>query len=268
MRNNNKIGLALSSGGIRGIAHIGVVKVLIRNNIPISYIAGSSAGSIVGAYLATYGEVETLEKKLIENSKELAPLFFDFSFNEGFINGDKINIYLKSLFKDIDFSKTKIPLYVVSTDLIKCKSIIHSSGKLLPAIRGSISIPIIFKPLKNQSQILVDGALSNPLPADILKKKGAHKVISVNLYPKNEYSWKVNMPKIVMRSVYVGLHFLSQKAIDYSDIMIEPNSSLYLNNIKFSESLKPENIKKLISIGEKAAEEKINEIKNLINKNS
>lgn len=268
MAKRNKIGLALSSGGIRGIAHIGVIKALIRNNIPIDYVSGSSAGSIVGGYLALHGEIESFEKILLENSKELTPLFFDFSLNGGVLNGDKVNTYLKKFFKDYEFSETKIPLYIVGTDLIKCKSVTYSSGKLLPAIRGSISIPFVFKPLKEKSQIIVDGGLSNPVPADILKKNGSDKVISVNLYPKNEYEWKVNIPNIILRSVYVGLHFLSEKANNFSDVMIEPNSSLYINNIKISESLKPENIKKLISIGEKATEEKIEQIKELINKNS
>lgn len=268
MKKVSGIGLALSSGGIRGIAHIGVVKTLINNNIPISHISGSSAGAIIGAYLALNGEIDSFEKTLLENSKELTPLFFDFTLNGGFLNGDKINTYLKKFFKDYEFSNTKIPLYIIATDLIKCKSITYKTGKLLPAIRGSISIPIVFKPLKDKSQIIVDGGLSNPVPADILKKNGAKKVISVNLYPKNEYNWKISIPNIVLRSLYVGLHFLSQKAIDHSDVIIEPNSSLYVNNIKFSESLKPENIKKLISIGEKATEEKIEEIKKLLYKNS
>jgi len=260
----NKIGLALSSGSARGLAHIGVIKTLIKNNISIDYIAGSSAGAIVGAYFALYGEIDSLEKLLLENSKEFMPIFLDLGISEGFVNGEKLTTFLKKVFKNKEFKDTKIPLYIISTDLMNCKSIIFSSGKLAHAIRGSISVPIVFKPYKDQDELLVDGGLSNPVPANILKDKGADKIISVNLYPKNKFDKKIKISNIALRTFYVGLHFLSKMAIPYSNIWLEPKAALNINNIKLSNSLKPENIKKLIATGEKEALDHLDEIKKLV----
>lgn len=265
IKNKQKIGLALSSGGLRGLAHIGVVKVLLKNNIPIDLISGSSAGSFIGSYLATFGEIESFENLLLNNTKDLMPLFFDFSLQGGLVDGNKINIFLKKILGDIDFSETKIPFFVIATDLISGQKVVFSSGKIVPAVRGSISVPIVFKPLSYQDKLLIDGGLSDPIPVDVLKENGASKVIAVNLYHNNEFKKdKFSVSEIVLRSTKIALHNLSKISVVNANIILNPDTSFYLNKLKITDFFKPENIKKIISIGEEEAIKCLPEIKKML----
>jgi len=263
-KNKQKIGLVLGSGGLRGLAHIGVIKVLLKNNIPIDYISGASAGALVGSYLATFGEIESFEKLLLENTKDLLPLFFDFSL-QGLLNGNKVNIFLKKILKDAEFSETKIPFFAIATDLISGQPVVFSSGKLVSAVRGSISVPILFKPYSYQNQLLVDGGLSDPVPVDILKCNGVGKIIAVNLYNKNEFkNKKFTLTQIALRSTRIALHNLSKISVKQADIVLSPDTSTYVNKIAMTDFFKKENIKKIISIGEEEALRCLPEIKKLI----
>lgn len=265
--NKPKIGLALSSGGLRGLAHVGVIKVLLKNKIPIDYISGSSAGALVGSYLATHGEIDSFEKLLLENSKDFVPLFFDFGFSGGFINGTKINTFLAKILNDTEFSETKIPFYVIATDLVTGQPAIFSSGKLVSAVRGSISVPIIFKPYEYDNKLLVDGGLSDPMPVNILKENGANFTIAVNLYHQNEFKnekFKAAFSEVGLRSIKVALHNLAKVSVDHADFVLNPDTSKYLSEIKITDYFKPENIKKIISIGEEETLKHLPEIKKLL----
>jgi len=262
-KNNQKIGLALGSGGLRGLAHIGAIKVLLKNNIPIDYISGASVGALIGAFLATYGEVDSLEKLILENTKELLPLFFDVG-KGGLISGDKISNFLEKSLGKIKFSETKIPLYVVSTDLISGQPIIFSSGKIIPAVRGSISVPIIFKPYSYQGKLLVDGGLSDPVPVNILKENGADKIVAINLYHKNEFkNKKFTVAKVALRSTRIALFNLAKISVNHADLVLNPDISC-ADKLKMKDYFKQENIKKIISIGEEETLRHLPEIKNLL----
>ena len=263
-----KIGLALGSGGTRGLAHIGVIKVLLENNIPIDYISGSSAGALIGAYLATFGEIKSLEKAILNNSREVLPIFFDFSLRGGFVNGNKINLFLGKILKDTKFSETKIPFFVIATDLISGQPIVFSSGKLSTAVRGSISVPIVFKPLKYKNKLLVDGGLSDPVPVEILKKEGADNVIAVNLYHSNEFhNRKFNFSGVAFRSTRIALHNLSKVAVRNANITLNPDTSFYVKELRMKDYFKENNVKKMIAIGEKEAKKHLPEIKKLLELN-
>jgi len=263
-KHKQKIGLVLGSGGLRGLAHIGVIKVLLKNNIPIDYISGASAGSFVGSYLATHGEIESFEKLILENTKDLLPLFFDFSL-QGLVDGNKISMFLKKILKDADFSETKIPFSVIATDLITGQPAVFSKGKIVPAVRGSMSIPILFKPVSYQGKLLVDGGLSNPVPVGILKENKIDKVIAVNLYHPNEFrNKKFTLTQIALRSTRIALHNLSKVSVNQADVILNPDVSYYLSKFKVTDYFKPENIKKIIMIGELEATRLLPEIKKLL----
>ncbi len=265
LENKPKIGLALGSGGLRGLAHIGIIKVLLKNNIQIDYISGSSVGSLVGAYFAAYGEIESFEEILFKNSKELLPLFFDFGLQGGIVNGSKINLFLEKILKDKDFSETKIPFYIVATDLSNGQPVFFSSGKLVPAVRASISIPIFFKPQSYQDKFLADGGLCDPVPVEILKQNGANKVLAVNLYHPNEFAGnKFTFTDIALRSTRIALHNLSKVAVKNADLVLNPDTSKYLDEIKVKDYFKVENIKKMIKVGEDEALKYLSEIKKLV----
>lgn len=258
-----KVGLVLSSGGYRGLAHIGVIKVLMENKIPIDFVSGASAGSLVGAYFALYGEVNSLEKLILSNSKDFTPAFFDFSLTGGFIKGDKLKVYFNKVFRNAQFSQTKIPLYIIATDLVSGQPVTISSGKIVPAVLGSISVPLVFRPLGYKEKLLVDGGLSDPVPVKILKEEGAEKIIAVNLYHKNEFvNKKFTISKIALRSTRIALHNLSKISVHDADVVINPDTSTYIDSIKVSKYFIPENVKEIISIGEKEARLALPLIKN------
>lgn len=265
MRNNHKIGLALGSGGLRGIAHIGVIKVLQKNNIPIDIISGASAGSLVGAYLATHGEIDSLEKYILENEKQLHSVFFDFSFKGGFIKGVKLKKFLDKTYKTAKIENTKIPFIPVATDLISGEGIAFDKDSLTTKVLGSMSVPLLFKPVKCKNYLLVDGGLSNPVPIDVLRKRGVKKVIAVNLYHSNEFiNKKFTMSRIAGRVTRITLHKLADDCMKDADVSIVIDTSEVINNIKMKDYFKEETVKNLISMGERAAKKMLPKIKKML----
>lgn len=176
-----KIGLALSSGSLRGISQIGVLKVLEDNNIKINYIAGSSAGALIAALYASGISAKKLEKiALTTNIEELADFTLPY---EGFLKGDKIENLVKRLTKNKTFAQSKIPLAIIATDIINGEKIIIRTGNISKAVRASISVPAIFKPYKINNKTLIDGGILDPLPVDVVKKMGADFIIAVDTTP-------------------------------------------------------------------------------------
>ncbi len=265
MKNHGGIGLALGSGGLRGLAHIGIIKVLIKNNIPIKIISGSSIGSLIGSYYALYGEIDSLEELLINNSEEITPLFFDVGLKGGFIQGKKLKKYLEKTLGRKEFKDTLIPFYSISTDIITGQSETINSGCLATAVTSSAAIPVVFKPIKHENKLLVDGGLSDPVPVKILKHSGANKTIAVNLYHENEFKErKFTMPIIAIRCARIALHNLSKISVKEADVVLNPDTSVILNKTKVKDYFKPEIVKSIIEIGEKEAQKNLKKIKALI----
>lgn len=175
----------MSSGGSRGLAHIGVLEVFEKNKIPIDLIAGTSMGALIGALYAMEPNAKKIEKFAIKLKDQN---FFDYTFpRHGLIKGQKIEKILKEIIGDIDFKDLKIPLYVTAFDLDNSREIIFHRGSVLKAVRASISIPGIFIPVINKERVLVDGAVADPIPTEILRKMGADIVIAINVnYMKNK----------------------------------------------------------------------------------
>ncbi|MBN2854486.1 patatin-like phospholipase family protein [Patescibacteria group bacterium] len=259
-----KIGLALGSGGFRGLSHIGVLKVLEENGIKISYLSGSSIGGLVAAYYAVFNDVKRLEEEVETWPMDHLYKFIDLSWTGGIITGNKFTNFLKKKFGDLNFSATKIPLKILTTNLIDGQPTILSSGKLIEAVRATVSVPLMFKPFKKEKKLLVDGALSSPVPLNVLKEMGADILIGVNLYHKNEFvSRKFTMPKVALRSTRIVLYNLAKNDIRQADVAICPDTSSIITN----ESLKKYNlatVKKLIQIGEESARKALPEIKAML----
>ncbi|VVB77702.1 Patatin-like phospholipase [uncultured archaeon] len=179
MFERKKIGLALGSGGARGFAHIGVIKVLEENNIPIDMIAGTSMGALIGALYSSEPNLKKLGKEaLSEEWKKL----FDYTFSKsGLIKGKKIEEFLDKRLDGMSFKELKIPLFVTAFDINNNQEVIFHKGSVAKAVRASISIPGLFFPVENKKRILVDGGVIDPIPTEILRKKGADIVIAVNV---------------------------------------------------------------------------------------
>ena len=182
-----KIGLALGSGASRGLAHIGVLKALIEERIPVDYISGSSMGALVGAYFASKGEVTTLEEMILGiDWKKLAHLIDPnlIFMLKGLIHGQKIKELLQVIIGDVEFKDLKIPLAVVATDTNTGEEVIIKEGSVVEAVRASISMPAIFMPVKYGRRFLIDGGVVNPVPAGIVRNMGATFVIACNVIRK------------------------------------------------------------------------------------
>lgn len=208
-----RVGLVLSGGGARGIAHIGVLQVLEEHQVPIAFIAGTSMGALVGGlYAAGYSpdELETIVTEMdwpdvFEDSPPRAELSFrrkqdDLNFlsslrlgvkdggiaiPRGVVQGQKLNLVLRRLLLHVsqveDFGALRLPFAAVSTDIVTGEAVVHEGGDLASALRASMSIPGVFEPVEREGRLLVDGFVSNNIPIDIALGKDVDVVIAVNV---------------------------------------------------------------------------------------
>lgn len=179
-----RVGLALGSGGARGWAHLGVLRALREKNITVEYIAGTSMGSVVGAFAAARREDRLLE---LANNLDwwlLRNFFWEISLSRsGLTDGRRLLIETQKMLGVKDFNELALPFRAVATDLGDGTEVVLSSGHLMQAIRASISIPGLFSPVKIGSRLLVDGGLVNPVPVNVARDMGARTVIGVDVTP-------------------------------------------------------------------------------------
>jgi len=185
-----KFGLALGSGSARGLAHVGVIQVLEAYNIPIDIIAGTSIGSVVGSLYAAGASIGQLEEAALSMKKSKTVFLMDLTLpHSGLISGRKIEEMLNNLaLEDKTFDDLKIPFAAVATDVESGAEVILNQGKVIDAVRASISIPGIFTPVKYQDYYLVDGGVADPVPVDVVQKMGADIIIAVSLAKINPYT--------------------------------------------------------------------------------
>lgn len=177
------VGLALGSGGWRGLAHLGVIKEFEAQGVPIDFIAGSSAGALIGGLYSFFGrtlEIEEINKKL--NYRSLYSILLDPVRGPGLIGGKKYLNFLEVSIGETRIENLKTKFAAVCSDLLEGDAIGITSGKLSTAIRASSSIPIVFKPAVINGRLLVDGGAAMPVPTKIVKNMGADIVVGVNLY--------------------------------------------------------------------------------------
>ena len=220
-----KIGLALGSGGSRGLAHIGVIKVLEENNIPIDFIAGSSIGAMVGGFYAAGLSIKEIEEiALSTNWRRVFSVLFDPHLKQGLIGGEKLKTFIENYINGKKFEDCKVPFVTVATDLKTGEVVVLNKGEIAQAIRTSISIPLVFKPAEINGRMLVDGGLSAPVPVEIVRGMGADIIIAVNLdkhYCDEE--WKPGWYDIANDSLNILRHHLALSNVANADIVIDIN---------------------------------------------
>jgi NTE family protein len=263
--NRKKIGLALGSGGFRGFAHIGVIQVLLENKIPIDFISGASIGALAAAYYALHGEVQSLEKKVLDQKKTRIIGLSDFGFRGGLVSGRKYQLMIETLLGRHTFNDLKIPLRIMATNLGSGEPFIFNSGKLSLAVQASSSVPLVFEPVSHHGARFVDGALSNPVPVSILKQLGADEVIAVNLYHKNEFIEKhFTFTKVALRSTRIALYNLAQVSVKSAGVVINPDTSRYVDSTRITEYFDQKKVAALVAIGRKEAEKQLPAIRKLL----
>lgn len=175
------VALVLSSGGARGVAHIGVIEELINSGYNITSVAGTSMGSMVGGMLAK-GSLTEFTEWLLRFTKMDVIKFMDLTTGHGgLIKGEKIMKALGEFVGDINIEDLDIPFACVAADLIGRKEMVFTHGSLLQAIRASSSVPTVFLPVTYDGMLLVDGGVLNPLPLDLVHRNPGDLLVAVNV---------------------------------------------------------------------------------------
>lgn len=223
-----KVGLALGSGAARGLAHIGVLEVLEREDIPIDMIAGSSMGALIGALYAEGKSIEQITDLATEWGSRKFSLLADPGLPKtGLVQGRKIKNMLKSISGNTKFDNLRMPFACVATDINTGEEIVIKQGLVRDGIRASGSIPILLTAFKQQGRYLVDGALVNPVPTNVLREMGADFIIAVNVVPgisskTNQPNKEPNIFYIIMQTIHITTYQSLRASLSGADIAIEP----------------------------------------------
>lgn len=248
-----KIGLALGSGGIRGLAHISVLKVLEENRISIDFISGSSVGSLIGGfYCAGFSASQIEEIAYSLDRKKVFSLFFDPGITQGLVKGEKVKKFIEDYIGKITFENLKIPFCSVATDLNSGKAVFLKEGFVSEAIMASIALPLLFKPVTLNNMVLIDGGVSMPVPVAAVKSLGANLVIAINLVKdffleEDEVSAKINnigIPRIVNNSISILVSNLANENVKNADFTFFPEVKLSTLNFLYPEKEKRKVIKR------------------------
>lgn len=186
IRNNQlpKISLVLSGGAGRGNAHIGVLKVLEREQIPVDYLAGASMGGIIGAGYAAGMSPQAMEAEALRMAHWLRLLdLVDRKLpQKGIVTGERIESYLAGQIGDLTtFNDLRIPLKLIAVDLISGQEMVLHEGRVVDAVRATVAVPGLIAPMEMNSCKLVDGGVLNNLPVDVAREMGGDIVIAVNV---------------------------------------------------------------------------------------
>lgn len=216
-----KIGIALGAGGARGLAHIGVLKILVEEGIPIDFVAGCSIGSLIAVLFANgtdLGMIEELAKEIKRN--QLIDLTIP---KKGLIVGDKVKELIRLLTHRKNLEDLAIPTAVVATDLVTGRRVVFREGPIDVAVRASISIPGIFEPVHLGEQILVDGGVVDRIPISIIKEMGADITIGVNVVPHFAKARIDNIFDVIIQSIIIMEREIMNQHIPTADCMIQPD---------------------------------------------
>ena len=247
-----KLALALDSGSAKGIAHIGVIEKLISSGYEISAVAGCSMGAVIAAYYAM-GKLELLKEWLLSLDKKSTFNTIDFSIGGGFIGGKKLMNAFENHLGNASFGDTSVPLYISATNLDEGRERVFSQGEILPAIRASISIPGIMRPYFYENAYYVDGAVTNPLPVDVLLKNNHKNIVAVHLHEYMEQRSSASAPRVLetaLRSMDIVSRYLAKAKIGAAMAVITPDTAGF-DMFHFYRA------KEIMERGEKAAEDVI-----------
>jgi NTE family protein len=216
-----RLGLALGGGFARGIAHIGVLKVLEENQIPISCIAGTSIGALIATAYACGTPVAEMQRHAA------ATQFKDFGRWTlswlGLASNERLESYLHRFCAAKNFDELRIPLAIAASDLGSGHSVFFTKGEIGPPLRASCAYPGLFLPIEHEGRILVDGFLTAPVPVDAVRQLGAEFVVSVYLDPGTPAAAPRTVADVVSRSFTIMQRNGNSKWRERSDVIIEPD---------------------------------------------
>jgi len=210
-----EVSLVLSSGGARGIAHIGVIKELERQGYKIASISGSSIGAVIGSFYAA-GYLDEFTEWVTKLELIDVLRLFDISISsQGFVKGEKVFNELKKIIPDQNIEDLPIPFAAIAVDVKTHKEVVFKTGSLYDAIRASVSIPSVLTPFKLDKYSLIDGGVLNPLPIDHVYHKKGNLLVAVDLNANIPYrkpsKTKVSSKKDSEKSYNKMIDSLKQK---------------------------------------------------------
>ncbi len=293
------IGLVLGGGAALGMAHIGILRVLEREGIPIDIVVGSSMGAIMASLWSVGHTADEIEKfgREFESKSGLLKITDPIIPVAGLVGGEGIRRWLKGKLGNKTFHDSKILLRIVTYDLFHRKEIVVSDGFLIDAVRKSIAIPGVIKPVMEGRQMIIDGGVLNPLPTNVLTDMGVKKIIAVNvLQSPEEVDWSQqredenlikcfnlsfakhpfkfigfrlgrivskiftpNIADIIVRTLQASEFMIAEQSAKQADVLIHPD----LRGIQWFELYE---VNELIKRGEEAAQKALPAIKALVNR--
>jgi NTE family protein len=216
------IGLALGGGFARGIAHIGVLKILEEHDIPVSFVTGTSVGALIGAAYCSGLSIAELED--VARSVRFTTFARWTLSRYGFASNDRMVSFLARTLKVQTFEELRIPLGVTATDFNTGEGIVFRTGSIIDPVRASCAYPGMFLPVEIDGRYLVDGMLSHPVPTRPLLEMGADRVLAVHL----KGTWASGGPPrhlfdVIGQSFAIAQDAMSSLWRDAADLVIEPD---------------------------------------------
>lgn len=239
-----KVAVVLGAGASKGFAHIGVLKVLEAQKVPVHIVVGTSAGSLVGSlYAYGYSPFELQEMALKIEKKDV----IDYTVpDNGFIKGEKLEDFVNASVKNTPMERLKRRFYAVATDIAKGEEAVFVSGNTGKAVRASCSVPGVFQPVKMGGRTYVDGGVVSPVAVDVARRYGADVVIAVDISGGIAGEVPQGTLDTILQSVDIMYAKISEYQLKKADVVIRPD-------VKNIGSTEMEKRHKAILEGEKAA---------------
>jgi NTE family protein len=250
-----KVALVLGAGAAKGFAHVGVLKVLEANHVPVHMVVGTSVGSFVGS-LSAYGySAYDLQKIAMGIEKgEIADLTVP---DNGFVKGEKLEAYVNRMIRGTTIENLRIPFYAVATDIGSGEEIVFGRGNTGSAVRASCSIPGVFRPVRIGDRTYVDGGVVSPVAVDAARRLGADVVIAVDIAGDVSGSIPEGTLDTIFQSINIMYSKIAAAQLSRADVVIKPKVG-YIASGDFTKR------HEAILEGEKAAQDALPKIQALL----
>jgi len=217
---HRKVALVLGAGAAKGFAHVGVIKVLEANRVPVHLIVGTSVGSLVGS-LHAYGypayDIQRLAMGL--EMGEIADLTVP---DNGFVKGEKLEAYVNRMVRGTPMEGMRTPFYAVATDIGSGQEMVFGKGNTGAAVRASCSIPGIFRPVKIGDRTYVDGGVVSPVAVDAARRLGADAVIAVDISGEVDGTVPDGTLETIFQSINIMYARIAADQVSRADVVIRP----------------------------------------------
>ncbi len=252
-----RIAIVLGAGASKGFAHIGVLKVLESNKVPLHMIIGTSAGSFVGSlYAYGYNAFELQRLSFAIEKDDIVDLTIP---DNGFIKGERLEGYINQILGNTPMEKLRIPFYAVATDIRSGREVVFGSGNTGTAVRASCSIPGIFRPVNISGRMYVDGGVVSPVAVEAARRLGADIVIAVDISGDVEASSPTGTIETILQAINIMYSKLAAIQLSKADVVIKPKVG-YIGSADFSKR------HEATLEGEKAALEVLPKIQEIVNR--